>query len=336
MSVTPPSPEEGPVPETSTISREKEKLRLHPRAAIVPPGRGSVFGRRFFGLFFSMSAAAMLIFPALLAVGASVFLFGLAGTAGPYEEGLRASYSPRIFPYAMGIGAVFFLLVLRALQVELNRHWRRPERPRRKGDREKPWTWDYPWSASWMMPEGEHVESSLLGKVTFFAFVALCNTLWFAGEPFFYIFLTFLDLIALAVLASILRKAFQSVRFRRPVVIWEEIPVHPDGVLQGRIAFPRDVRPTGPTRLTLRCVVEERGDFDEAYAVYRETLPIPLPGAPGEPLDVLSFSFKVPRNLPGNSLHVREPVYWQVAVEVPVAGPDLEVAFLAPVYQKRG
>lgn len=332
MSATPASPEEGPVPEISTISREKEKLNLHPREAIVPPGRGSVFGRGFFRLFFSMSATGVLVFPALLAIGAGVFLFGLAGTAGPYEEGLRASYSPRIFPYSMGIGAVFFLLVLRALQVELNRHWKKPGQ---EGEGKEPWTWDYPWSTSWMLPDGEHVESSPLGKVTFFAVVALCNTLWFAGEPFFYIFLPFLDLIALAVLVAILRKGVQSVRFRRPVVIWEAIPVHPDGMLQGRIAFPRDVRPTGPTRLTLRCVKEERGDFDEAYAIYRETREIPLPGEPGEPLDVLSFAFKVPRNLPGNSLHTRAPDYWQVAVEVPVAGPDLEVAFLAPVYPKR-
>ena len=189
-----------------------------------------------------------------------------------------------------------------------------------------------------MLPDGEHFESSLLGKVTFFAFVALCNTLWFAGEPFFYIFLTFLDLIALAVLAGILRKAFQSVRFRRPVVIWEEIPVHPGGALKGRIAFPRDVRATGPARLTLRCVREQRdgAEDNDVFAVYRETREIPLPGEPGEPLDVLSFSFQVPRDLPGTSLVKKEPIYWQVVAEVPVAGPDLEVAFLAPVYQKRG
>ena len=318
MSATPPSPEEGPLAETSTFSRERVEIRVPPLASTLPPGRGSVFGRGFFGRFVDLGGAA-LIFLTLLAVGVGIILFGLSGTRNPY---------------ALGIGAVFFLLVLRALQVELNRRWPGPGRPRRKGEsKEEPWTWDYPWSTSWMLPGGGHVESSLLGKVTFFAFVALCNTLWFAGEPFFYIFLTFLDLIALAVLAGILRNVFQSLRFRRPVVIWEEIPVHPGGVLQGRIAFPRDVRPTGPTRLTLRCVIEHRGDFDKAFAVYREMREIP---PSGEPLDVLSFSFQVPRDMPGSNLVKREPTYWQVVVEVPVAGPDLEVAFLAPVYPKRG
>ena len=328
----------------STVSREKEQLRISPRSTLLSPDSGSVFGRGFFGLFFRLSATAILVYLALLAAGAAVFVFGVAGTFGPYQEEL-ARYNPRIFLYAIGIGGVFFLLVLRALQVELNRQrLKSPRRPREKGAKKAPWTYDYPWSTSWMAPDGEnHFETSLLGKVTFFAFVALCNTLWFSGEPFWYIFLTFLDLIALAVLFGILRKTFKSVRYRRPVVIWDEIPVHPGNVLQGRIAFPRDVRPRGPTRLTLRCVDEERargglgveGTDREVFAIYRETREIPLPGNPGEPLDVLSFAFQVPRNLPGTNLQTSGPTYWQVVAEVPVAGPDLEVAFLAPVYQKR-
>lgn len=193
-----------------------------------------------------------------------------------------------------------------------------------------------------MAPMGESVDNSILGRVTFFAFVALFNGAWLSGEPFFYVFLPLLDLLALYVLYRILRKGVQSVRFRRPVVIWEEIPAYVGSQLQGRIAFPRDVRATGPTRLTLRCVTEDgkTGAYGETladsavFAIYRETREIPLPGEPGEPLDVLSFSFKIPHDLPGNSLLKKDPVYWQVVANVPVSGPDLEVAFLAPVYQK--
>ena len=193
-----------------------------------------------------------------------------------------------------------------------------------------------------MTPEGDDVDSSMLGTVTFFAVVALFNALWLTGETFFYIFLTLLDLLALYVLYRLLRKGVQSVRFRTPVVIWEEIPVYPGSPLQGRVAFPRDVRAMGPTRLTLRCVREnqrpesEASPYPEVNAVYRETYEVPLPGEPGEPLDILSFSFKVPRDQPGTALLNNEPVYWQLVVAVPVAGPDLEVAFLAPIYQKRG
>ena len=337
MTVNPSSPEEAPAPPASTVSREKVELRILPRNSIQGSRRRPVFGRGFFRRFVSLGGAA-LVYLALLGIGAALFLFGLAGTAGPYEEALRGRLTPRGYLYAMGIGVVFFLLVLRALQVDLNRRWKGPERPRDKGERKEPWNWDYPWSTSWMAPDGEIVDVSTLGLVTFFAFVALSNALWLSGEPFFYVFLAFLDLLALAILAGVLRKLFQAVRFRRPVVIWEEIPVHPGGALKGRIAFPRDVRATGPARLTLRCVREQRdgAEDNDVFAVYRETREIPLPGEPGEPLDVLSFSFQVPRDLPGTSLVKKEPIYWQVVAEVPVAGPDLEVAFLAPVYQKRG
>ncbi|MEA2561092.1 MAG: hypothetical protein QOH06_2596 [Acidobacteriota bacterium] len=331
MHATPPPPEEGTEegPAGHTVSREKVKLAIAARAAIVSPGAGSVFGRGLFRRLRGLGKAS-LVYLALLAIGVAVFLFGLDGnTAGPYK-------------IAMACGAVFFLLVLRALQVDLNRRRERPGRPRQKEAKKEPWTWDYPWSTSWMTPEGDDVDSSLLGTVSFLAVVALCNALWLTGMTFFYIFLTLLDLLALYVLYRLLRKGVQSVRFRTPVVIWEEIPVYPGSPLQGRVAFPRDVRAMGPTRLTLRCVSESRrsrsdaGPYLDAYAVYRETYEVPLPGEPGEPLDVLSFSFKVPQDQPGTALLNNEPVYWHLVVAVPVAGPDLEVAFLAPIYQKRG
>lgn len=333
MPATPPPPEEA-LPETPTFSRERMKIRVPMRSSIATPDKGSVFGRGFLLRFVDLGGGA-LIFMALLSATGAVFLFGLLGTIGFFAEE-QARYSPRIFPYAMGIGAVLFLLVLRALQVELNRRREGPPRRPRRKDKSEPWTWDYPWSTSWMLPDGEDVDSSILGKMSFLAFVAICNTLWYSGEPFFYIFLTFLDLIALALLVATLRKVLQSLRFRRPVVIWQEIPVYLGGVLEGRIAFPRNVRPTGPAKLTLRCVVEKRGTFDESFAVYRQTKEIPLSGGSSEPLDALSFSFKVPRSERGTDLLDRSATYWQVVAEVPVAGPDLEVAFLAPIYQKRG
>lgn len=323
------------IEDTSTVSREKVKLGIPPLATVLRPGEGSVFGRGVFRRLIGLGWSA-LVYLALLAIGISIFLFGLAGMTGPYEQALQRSYGELAYRIVLGFGAVFFLLVLRALQVELNRRRGKPVRPQRKGASKEPWTWDHPWSTTWMPPVGEDADSSILGRVTFFAVVALCNFLWLTGERFFYLFVTLLDLLALFILYRLLRKGVQSVRFRTPVVIWEEIPVHHGALLQGRIAFPRDVRAMGPTRLTLRCVQEDRKAADrDVYAIYRETREIPLPGEPGEPLDVLDFSFKIPRDLPGNGLLKKEPVYWQVAVEVPVAGPDFEAAFLAPVYSKR-
>ena len=208
--------------EVATVSRKKEDLGIPPFSTVARPGSGSVFGRGFFRRLRALGGSAV-VHLALVAAGLAVLLYGLAGTAGPYKEALREDLEPRTFLTILAFGTVFFLLALRALQVALNRVRvvrEAPERPRAKGARKEPWTWDHPWSTSWMAPVGESVDNSILGRVTFFAFVALFNGAWLSGEPFFYVFLPLLDLLALYVLYRILRKGVQSVRFRRPVVIW--------------------------------------------------------------------------------------------------------------------
>jgi hypothetical protein len=338
MTATPPSSAKGPAPE-STISRKKEKIwGVSARHMVAWPGTSSVFGRGFFRRFRKLGARAGL-FLGFLAAGTAIFLFGLAGTVGPYKEGLRESGQPTFFYGAMAFGIVFILVALRMLQVALADKEGRRDLPPKK-ERKDPWTWDHPWSQDWMQPDyGAHVGDTLLGRVVFFAMVALFNAAWLTGEGFVYFLLVVIDLFALLVLYDTLRKGFLSVRFRTPVVIWEKIPVFPGNPLEGRIAFPRDMRATGPARLSLRCVRDQQISAggpanQQPVAVYRETREIPLPGEPGEPLDVLSFSFKVPGDMPGTNLVRNAPVYWQVVVSVPVAGPDLEVAFLAPIYQK--
>ncbi|HVG09565.1 MAG TPA: hypothetical protein VNM67_17825 [Thermoanaerobaculia bacterium] len=338
--MTPPPPDEevtAPAPE-STISREKEKLWVTPsRGMIAWPGTSLVFGRGFFRRFRKLGTRAWL-FLGFLTIGMAIFLVGLAGTIGPFKEGLSDSGQPTTFHGAMAVGIVLILMALRMLQVALA-DTGRSELPPNK-ERKAPWTWDYPWSKDWMRPDyGEHVGDTLLGRVMFFAMVALANAAWLTGEGCIHAILVVLDLVALLVLYNTLHRAFQSVRFRTPVVIWEEIPVFPGNLLQGRIAFPRDLRAMGPTRLSLRCVrdekVSEGGPANhQPCAIYQEIRKIPLPGEPGEPLDVLSFSFKVPGDMPGTNLVKNEPVYWQVVLSVPVSGPDLEAAFLAPIYQR--
>src|SRR5689334_14958770 len=150
----------------STVSREKVELRIPPRAAVLRPGEGSAFGRGFFRRLLGLGAPA-LVYLALLAIGIAVFLLGLAGTAGPYEEGLRGNRGPLVYPITLACGAVFSLLVLRSLQVSLNRERDRPESPRQKLAKKEPWTWDHPWSRTWMPPDGKDMDSTMLGKVTF-------------------------------------------------------------------------------------------------------------------------------------------------------------------------
>ena len=47
----------------------------------------------------------------------------------------------------------------------------------------------------------------------------------------------------------------------------------------------------------------------------------------------LDFAFELPTDVPPTDLHAPSSVYWQLLLHVPIAGPDLESVFLAPVYK---
>ena len=67
------------------------------------------------------------------------------------------------------------------------------------------------------------------------------------------------------------------------------------------------------------------------YLIYEQSLEI-MP--PGDTLTELPLAFDLPADLPGNHLDRAEATYWQLAVRIPVTGPDIEAVFLAPVYER--
>jgi hypothetical protein len=313
---------------------EKEKIFAPPRSAVPAPGSRSVFGRGFFRrLRASQGGGCMLL--VFMAVGAAIFLFGVAGTVGPYKDGLRENGDPRFFYAAMAFGTVFFLVALRMLQIALTGA---EKEGRTKGrNREEPWTWDHPWRKEWMAPDYTGGGSgTILGRVAFLALLGLFNAVWASPSLFLKIVVSVLDLFGLLIVYDSLQKLTQWLRFRHPVVIWGTFPAFLGERLEGRIAFARPVRASGPPRLTLRCVEDEwiasgEGRTLQPFATWRQTLELPQPeGA----LDFLDFGFDLP-NGPSTDLAKDEAIYWQVMVEVPLPGPDLETVFLAPVYRRR-
>jgi hypothetical protein len=68
----------------------------------------------------------------------------------------------------------------------------------------------------------------------------------------------------------------------------------------------------------------------EPFTVYEQKLEIPASGKIGE----LPLGFDVPPDLPGTRLGREEAIYWQVALQIPIAGPDFETVFLAPIYER--
>jgi hypothetical protein len=55
---------------------------------------------------------------------------------------------------------------------------------------------------------------------------------------------------------------------------------------------------------------------------------------PGERLKEVGLTFELPSDVPGTDLDRDDAVYWQIAVRIPVVGPDLELVYLAPVYAR--
>jgi hypothetical protein len=339
MPMTPPPSDEATPAGAPAVSREKERVIAPPRSAVPAPGSRSAFGRGFFKRFRESQAGCFLLF--FIGVGAAIFLFGVAGTFGPFKEGLRENGDPRFFYAAMAFGTVFVLVALRMLQVALTEA---ENRSRKKGSKTEPWTWDHPWSKQWMAPDySGSSSSSVLGRVAFLALIGLFNVAWLSGSWIFRAIILVFDLFGLLIVYDSLQQLYQWLRFRKPVVIWETLPAFLGDSLRGRVAFARGVRAAGPPRLTLRCVRDEwverqSGETTrrelEPSSIYRQTQEFPLPGAPGEPLDFVDFDFDVPQGLPGTDLGKAEAVYWQIQVIVPLFGPDLETVFLAPVYRK--
>jgi hypothetical protein len=53
---------------------------------------------------------------------------------------------------------------------------------------------------------------------------------------------------------------------------------------------------------------------------------------PGDRLKEVAIAFDIPEDLPGTDLGRPDAIYWQLALRIPVVGPDEELAYLAPIY----
>ena len=326
-----------PGPSTASIQESRERSRLYapPRAALRVPGEGASLGRGLLRMMReSRGGGCMLLF--FIAVGIGIFLFGAAGTWGPYKEGLRANGDPRFFLAMMGFGTVFVLVALRMLQIVLNSA-RQEGRGRSRGKRERPWESDHPWR-----PEGQGPDYAgnsggfLLGLIAFLGMLGLFNLVFISPSPWLLRgIVLFFDLFGLLFLLDALRKAWQAVRHGRPRMRWTTFPAFLGGRLEGVFLIRPAMRPRGPVKATLRCIEDAGGGESaalEPFVIYQQIREI---DGGGDALRELPLSFDIPLDLPGTHLDRSRATYWQVFLQVPVTGPDFETAFLAPVYERR-
>lgn len=312
-------------------SRDRSRIYAPPRSAVPVPGEGSAFGRGLLRRLRESEAGCMLLL--FLAVGLAIFSFGALGTWGPYAESLQGGNDPRSFLGVMAFGTVFFLIALRMLQVQLTgakgkERWKRPE-----WDRKLPWTADYPWRPQGMPPDYSAPGSGgFLGRVAVLSFFALLNLVFLSPSPWTVrAIVLFFDFFGALILLDSLHKLWQSLRHPRPSMRWTTFPAFLGGRLEGVFAVRRALRVQGPVRAALRCVQDAGlGSQQEPFSIYEQVQEIP---PEGNRLRELPVAFDLPPDLPGTDFGRSDAVYWQVVFKIPVAGPDYETVFLAPVYE---
>jgi len=320
-------------------SRERHQLFAPPRSALTMEGAPSVFRPRLIRRLGGYGVAGL--FLVFLGVGLAIALLGLAGTVGPWRDGMRENNHPSTFLGALAFGSVFLLVTLRMLQLVLagqNNQSLFEEKPK---SRKQPWLLDHPWKPEMKPDYSGEAGGSVLGRIAFLGLIGLFNIAWSAPGLFFKAILVVFDLFALLIVYDSFQKIVQTLRHVQPSVRWATLPAFLGGELQATLLLQRALHVRGPVRATLRCVQDEEGPPDpesgisqiQAFVIYEQTREIP---SGSEKLREVPLIFDIPKDLPGTRLQRREATYWQVALEIPLLGPDFEAVFLAPVYAPRG
>jgi hypothetical protein len=211
-------------------------------------------------------------------------------------------------------------------------------------DPRQPWTTDHPWKPQGMNPDyAEDPGGSVRIRGAILAAIALLNLALLASKGTFVVLLVLaLDLAGLLILFDSILKIWQWFRHPRVRMRWTSFPAFLGGRLEGTLVVRPGQHVLSTIKVRLRCVRDERVEHRnqdgttisalEPYIHYEQSFEI-LP--PGETLDELALGFDLPPDAPSTDLGSGEPTYWQVALRIPVTGPDIEVVFLAPVYAPR-
>lgn len=217
------------------------------------------------------------------------------------------------------------------------------QRPNRQpADPKQPWTSDHPWRPLGMKTDGSpDVRQEVIKRSALLALIALLNLAFLSPYLVLKIVACVADLAGLLILFDWALKLGHWLRHTRTRMRWTTFPAFLGGRLEGTVSISPKQHVMSSIQVRLRCVRDERTDhatesglasYLEPYVLYEqsfETLP------PGETLRELPLGFDLPADLPGNDLGPEQATYWQVALKIPVPGPDIEAVFLAPVYARQ-
>jgi hypothetical protein len=115
------------------------------------------------------------------------------------------------------------------------------------------------------------------------------------------------------------------------VLRWTTLPAHTGARLEAVLVARPSPEVIGPVLAVLRCVQDElvEGEGRVPMEIYSQTAEFDIPG---ERLKEVTLAFEVPPDVPGTDVDREDAVYWQIAIRIPVIGPNLELVYPAPVY----
>jgi hypothetical protein len=206
----------------------------------------------------------------------------------------------------------------------------------------EPWASDYPWRPEGQTPDyTPEIRYAVPARVAALVVIGALNLLLPSAAPPLKTGILLLDAVGLILLFDSLNKLWYGLRGRLPRLKWKTFPAFTGGRLEAVLVARPSPEIVGPVLAELRCVLDERvvreteqGEevSHEPVMIYRQISEFPVPG---ERLRELSMSFEIPPDLPGTDLGREDAVYWQIALRIPVVGPDLETVYLAPIYARR-
>ncbi len=193
-----------------------------------------------------------------------------------------------------------------------------------------------PWRPKGQMPDyTPKTRHAMPARAAALVLIGALNLLLPWASPALETVILLVDAVGLIVLFDTLNKLWYAFWRRPPLLRWTTFPAHTGGRLEAVLVARPAPEVIGPVLAVLRCVrdelVEEEGGARVPMQIYSLTAEFDVPG---ERLKQVALTFEIPSDLPGTDLDRDDAVYWQIAVRIPVVGPDLELVYLAPVYAR--
>jgi hypothetical protein len=195
-----------------------------------------------------------------------------------------------------------------------------------------PWKTDHPWQPAGQDADYESVKKmALIPRAIVLALIVLFNSALASHIGILRDLAALLDVFGIVFLADTLFRLWQSTRRHR--MRWTTFPAFLGERLEGVLIARPTLEPIGQVRTVLRCVRDEKGNDGtlEPTVLYQQISEISIAE---DRMKELPLSFDLPPDLPGTDLNRDDATYWQIALRIPVVGPDVEIVFLAPVYAR--